>query len=125
MDTPVARRESDTSFHLQKVGGIAVLMILLVFSAWWLFMRNQRFIPHPPAVPASPVPTIPISGSGCAVAGCSRQLCVEENLADEIVTTCEWQEEYECYKTATCERQKNGNCGWTETAALTQCLQVQ
>ena len=41
--------------------------------------------------------------------GCSRQVCSDE----EVITTCEWRTEYECYKTAKCERQSNGKCGFT------------
>ncbi|MBI3331759.1 hypothetical protein HYZ99_02255 [Candidatus Peregrinibacteria bacterium] len=58
---------------------------------------------------------------GCKVAGCSGQLCVEEGMED-IVTTCEWREEYACYRTARCEKQATGVCGWRLDAELTACL---
>jgi hypothetical protein len=57
----------------------------------------------------------------CVVAGCSGQLCVNAEDGD-IVTTCEWREEYACYANAECAVQADGNCGWTQTAALDQCL---
>jgi thioredoxin 1 len=60
-------------------------------------------------------------GGGCITGGCSGQLCIEEG--DDGVSTCEWREEYTCYKTATCERQDDGQCGWTQTEELTSCLQ--
>jgi Domain of unknown function (DUF6748) len=54
----------------------------------------------------------------CIKTGCSAQIC-----SDEMVTsTCEWRPEYECYKKAICERQANGNCGFTKTPELTNCL---
>ncbi|MDP3974312.1 MAG: hypothetical protein Q8P92_05775 [Candidatus Daviesbacteria bacterium] len=59
---------------------------------------------------------------GCFVAGCSNQLCVDEEEKD-IVTTCEFREEYECYKDALCERQKDGGCGWTQTKDLLECIE--
>ncbi|PIR82824.1 hypothetical protein COU20_00140 [Candidatus Kaiserbacteria bacterium CG10_big_fil_rev_8_21_14_0_10_59_10] len=59
---------------------------------------------------------------GCAIAGCSGQLCVSADMASEIITTCEWRPEYACYQGATCEMQENGECGWTQTPALQQCL---
>jgi len=59
---------------------------------------------------------------GCVPAGCSSQLCVEEYLAENIITTCEWRAEYACYREAVCERQESGACGWTETPELVQCL---
>lgn len=58
---------------------------------------------------------------GCVVSGCSGQLCVEAS-GEGVVTTCEYREEYACYKTAVCERQASGQCGWTETPGLAQCL---
>ncbi len=54
----------------------------------------------------------------CIVSGCSGQICSDQDMA----STCEYREEYACYKTATCARQADGQCGWTQTAALTACL---
>ena len=64
----------------------------------------------------------PMLSNGCAVAGCSGQLCVSADEADEIFTTCEFRPEYACYREASCEPQANGKCGWTETPELQQCL---
>ena len=63
-----------------------------------------------------------ITFNGCAVAGCSGQLCVSAEEAGDIFTTCEFRPEYACYREASCEPQANGKCGWTETAELRQCL---
>lgn len=60
--------------------------------------------------------------NGCAVAGCSQQLCVSADEAANMVTTCEYRAEYACYREASCEPQSDGKCGWTETAELKQCL---
>ena len=54
----------------------------------------------------------------CFKTGCSRQVCADE----EVVTTCEYRPEYECYKRARCERQANGECGFTDTPELRTCL---
>lgn len=64
----------------------------------------------------------PMQTNGCAVAGCSGQLCVSADEASTIVTTCEYRSEYSCYKEASCEPQADGKCGWTQTAELKQCL---
>jgi len=60
----------------------------------------------------------------CVVAGCSNQLCIEESeaRAGGGVSTCEYRAEYACYAEATCARQASGQCGWTQTSALQQCL---
>ncbi|MEO8179182.1 MAG: tail fiber domain-containing protein [Deltaproteobacteria bacterium] len=60
------------------------------------------------------------SGGRCAVGGCSSQLCGE--VGDELTSTCEYTEEYACYRDARCERQGDGRCAWTETADLTECI---
>jgi hypothetical protein len=67
-----------------------------------------------------PSPSQPPSAGACIKSGCSGIVCVEPGK--EVVTTCEYKAEYACYKTASCERQPNGACGWTETAELTACL---
>jgi eight-cysteine-cluster-containing protein len=70
----------------------------------------------------SQLPGEGLTANGCAVAGCSGQLCVSANEASTIVTTCEYRNEYSCYREPSCEPQANGKCGWTQTASLKQCL---
>jgi hypothetical protein len=60
-------------------------------------------------------------GEGCVRAGCSDHLCVEEGV--DIASTCEWRPVYECYQQATCERQQNGQCGFTPTHEFVECLE--
>ncbi|HEX6730682.1 MAG TPA: DUF6748 domain-containing protein [Pyrinomonadaceae bacterium] len=59
-----------------------------------------------------------VSEKRCIKTGCSKQICADE----EVVSTCEYRSEYECYRTARCERQANGECGFTKTPELTRCL---
>jgi hypothetical protein len=63
---------------------------------------------------SGPVPTEP-----CYVGGCSSQVCSD---IPGVVTTCDWREEYACYRDAACERQPDGECGWTATPELRECL---
>jgi len=55
----------------------------------------------------------------CYVGGCSSQLCTDR---PDAISTCEYTAAYGCYRTATCERQASGSCGWTQTPALKACL---
>jgi len=55
----------------------------------------------------------------CYVGGCSNQICSDQA---GVISTCEWRDEYACYQSATCERQADGQCGWTETEELRACL---
>lgn len=64
--------------------------------------------------------TAPVSIAGkCYVGGCSAQLCTDH---PDTISTCEYTNSYACYKTATCERQSTGQCGWTQTSELQACL---
>lgn len=63
-------------------------------------------------------PETPQQGT-CYIGGCSGQLCGDE---PDMMSTCEYKEEYSCYKDARCERQSSGACGWTETQELKICL---
>jgi hypothetical protein len=71
-------------------------------------LRRQGYCDEPP-------------GEGCVRAGCSDHLCVEEGM--DIASTCEWRPVYECYQQASCERQLNGQCGFTPTHELLECLE--
>lgn len=55
---------------------------------------------------------------GCIITGCSGQLCAGEELA----STCEFLEEYVCYRDAICARQTSGECGWVQTMELVECI---
>jgi len=61
----------------------------------------------------------PLPAPKCFVGGCSAQICSDQ---PDMASTCEYREQYACYKTAKCERQKDGQCGWTATAQLKACL---
>lgn len=59
------------------------------------------------------------ASGACYTGGCSGQICSDQ---EGVISTCEWREEYACYQDATCERQPDGECGWTPTAELSACL---
>src|SRR5688500_9677639 len=58
--------------------------------------------------------------TACVASGCSGTVCVEQG--SEVVTTCEHKPEYDCYKSAACERQSDGSCGWTQSDGLKTCI---
>lgn len=57
----------------------------------------------------------------CQAGGCSGELCYDPAFGPGI-STCLYLDEYACYADATCERQGNGSCGWTQTTELQTCL---
>ena len=56
----------------------------------------------------------------CVRTGCGGQICTE--FGNEIMTTCEFRPEHACYREAVCERQPNGERGFTDTPELRACL---
>ncbi|OGM73994.1 hypothetical protein A3H21_04780 [Candidatus Woesebacteria bacterium RIFCSPLOWO2_12_FULL_42_8] len=94
---------------------IVFLGFLTILALQNACLKNQVGAPTP-STTTSPLPT-----KDCVVGGCSGELCVEEE--SEAVSICILKPEYECYKNATCARQKNGSCGWTQTPELTNCLE--
>lgn len=64
----------------------------------------------------------PASAGKCFIGGCSSQVCSDK---EGVITTCDYRPEYACFKTARCERQTNGACGWTMTPELAACLEKQ
>ncbi|WP_437524096.1 hypothetical protein WME79_35355 [Sorangium sp. So ce726] len=59
----------------------------------------------------------------CKVTGCSGQICADKDL--DVATTCEWLEEYACYKEhSVCERGASGECGWRATPELEACIEA-
>jgi eight-cysteine-cluster-containing protein len=69
---------------------------------------------------SDPTPPVPPPSTDCFVSGCSGTVCTDD--PDGVATTCEWRDEYACYRSAACERQADGACGWTDTPELRLCL---
>lgn len=78
-------------------------------------ISNTNFSPI--SQPVEPNPSV--SSGKCYVGGCSSQVCSDQ---EGVISTCEYRQEYACYQNARCERQANGQCGWTPTSTLQACL---
>lgn len=100
----------------------AVLIATIVVGA--IAILYLRGIPSSPPTtnpaPGPGTPTSPTAG-GCVVGGCSSELCTDASKGS-AVSDCLYRPEYACYKDAKCERQANGQCGWTPTPSLVACL---
>ena len=64
-------------------------------------------------------PTTPAAGA-CERGGCGGELCHEPG--EGRASICVARPEHACYRSATCERQPGGACGWTQTPALRACI---
>ncbi len=64
----------------------------------------------------------PAYAEKCRIGGCSGEICEADN-GSPAVGICIWSEQFACYKTAKCEEQADGKCGWTQTPELKKCLE--
>ncbi len=59
------------------------------------------------------------AAGNCYIGGCSAEVCSDQK---DVASNCIYKEEFMCYKSATCERQSNGSCGWTQISSLAMCI---
>ena len=59
--------------------------------------------------------------SDCDIGGCSSQICGNKNEVKDIITTCEYRQEYECLKSTSCGC-INNRCVWEENTKYLSCL---
>lgn len=86
-----------------------------------LLKSNPSGLPENEDSEAIPVKfTTAAASGGCMITGCSSHICSDQDQ----VTDCAFREEYACYQSALCERQSDGNCGWTMTDELKACLET-
>lgn len=113
--------------------GIFLVIIALTTGLWWsgeVSPTNPVITPaEEPAVPPATAPTsspviVPSTelditpAKPCMISGCSGQICSDSAM----MSTCEYKEVYQCYKSARCERNMQGVCGWVEDDTLRSCL---
>lgn len=89
---------------------LILLPIFIIFAAFIIIYPQKNHITK-------------VTSNPCIKAGCSQQLCVDKNNPGNTTTTCEWQEKFRCLKSAPCEIQNNGLCGFTYNSEYQQCLQ--
>jgi len=58
----------------------------------------------------------------CAAGGCSGQICGKKDAVKDIITTCEFKEEYGCLKLTSCGCE-NKKCMWKENKEYRFCLE--
>jgi hypothetical protein len=67
--------------------------------------------------------TDPRGGTGtgqCIKTGSFGEMCSDR----EQMTPNMWLNVYACYWSSKCERQSNGQCGWTQTNELNLCVEL-
>ena len=103
---------------------VVVTLSLIGIVGYLILTQSTKQTPTSPPTP-TPAPTeestVPnrVVKDGCVITGCSGEVCAEEphNLDCAIVIPPD-----SCYLNATCERQVNGECDWTQTEELKSCI---
>ncbi len=57
----------------------------------------------------------------CGVGGCSSQVCGLKETTKDMITTCEYKQEYDCLKQTSCRCIEN-RCKWEENNNYDECL---
>lgn len=109
---------------------VGVVFVLALAGPLYVGLFANRAAPEHGQIPADPTQTardlpevtnkLPRADKSreCFVTGCNGELCSDKNLN----SVCEFKPEYSCYMSAACERQRDGECGWTQTQELNNCL---
>jgi hypothetical protein len=123
------------SYYPPRLSGFFILLlssVILISSIILVYFKpfasptsQQKTSPTPYArLTSSPSPTpVPKTNtvSTCKIGGCSSELCLEIGSPDRA-SICLYRNEYACLKYSVCEKQPNGNCGWTQTSQYLSCL---
>jgi eight-cysteine-cluster-containing protein len=123
LDRLIHEAEKKIKKHKLKKPVFATLIILItlcIASRVLIIVKNNQIQTQKPAPTLTPIPTsLPKSTTNdCIIGGCNNEICAEE----EMFSICVYKKEYECFKTAICERQPDGSCGWTQTSQYKDCL---
>lgn len=86
------------------LGSIFIVFILSLVA----YQKYQLFRPNS-------------SVNTCKIGGCNSEVCISADNPNSI-SICDFRPEYVCYQNSRCEQQINGQCGWTQTKELKQCL---
>ncbi len=122
-------------FALHSTWGASLIGIVLAAAV--ASCNGCSSTPEPESPPVANV-TSPAQGSSapadpgqpgadageCVKGGCASELCQEPGAQQPAFTTCDYKKEYDCYKTATCGRDEQGQCNWQMTPELEKCLKV-
>jgi|TARA_B100002003_G_C14020429_1_gene492082 eight-cysteine-cluster-containing protein len=96
---------------------IILLSVILLLTAC-----EVQDEPEPQNIPEEPNPDAECqTDADCMTSGCSSTVCKKAN-DNPSYTTCEWKEEYACYRQITCGCNQ-GKCNWQETEEFKTCIQ--
>lgn len=104
---------------------VILLVILWLSIAFLLTITTERKTSPSLSLNQLDGKDLTAAGTGCRIEGCFNELCVN-NIGKAPMYPChqaDYKEEFACYpKIGSCEKQKSGDCGWTQTPALLSCL---
>lgn len=99
----------------KKIIFASLIIILLIIIGC-----TTTTISPPEKQPTKPTEIDCTTNSDCVIGGCSGTLCHKKG--ENILTTCEYLPEYDCYRLINCGC-VNNKCEWEKTAVFEKCLQ--
>ena len=97
-----------------QIGARAEVYAALTEEGSYTLYGSQAYFVKVTPKSVSPQPT-----TECFVGGCSSEVCSDRA---GVVSTCIYKPEFACYKNATCKRQSDNKCGWSQTTELKKCV---
>lgn len=95
--------------------GVLILLLIVVIGLFYFFNLDRE----DNGVDYSNIECS--SDLDCGTGGCSGQVCTTKEKAADLVTTCEYREEYSCLRLTSCGCIQ-GKCKWQETQDYLSCL---
>ena len=95
-----------------------ILIIFLLIASVFLAACE---VEDTPTDVESPIEMECQTDNDCIKEGCSGTMCQTKNT-EQVMTTCEWKEEYACYKQIACGC-INNKCAWDKTEEFDTCIE--
>ncbi len=118
----MSNNRQDTLSAKSLISVVAAFIFVAGLIATLMLLKQNQDIRNQASTDSTKTDQIAFVSDTCVKAGCNGEICVDEEQAKNIATTCVALPKYQCYKTATCEVQPDGKCGFTQTDELTSCL---
>ena len=94
---------------------VSIILIVVLAGAGFYFLRDSRSSSMSDGTDM----TATANNGGCFVGGCSSEICSDQK---DVASNCIFKPEFACYEKSKCERQMDGQCGWTNTPEFGYCI---
>ncbi|MEM5778209.1 MAG: metalloregulator ArsR/SmtB family transcription factor [Candidatus Aenigmatarchaeota archaeon] len=100
---------------------VIVLSITLIIIAGFVYINYANNYVFNQSLAGQKIANECSTDFDCSVGGCSSQICGKKGVIENVVTTCEWKEEYDCLRLTNCKCIE-GKCQWEQNQEYKDCL---